>query len=339
MNAWFPGLSKLDWNGFSWASRPAWTACLRRFDKGTTAAVNTRAVRIVKRLMQDRPDSLEFGYIMYDPEMSFDEMKGQYAWIRDSGICRPQHLQNKMNIYWGTPQYARMIKKGYVDDTPLGDRWSYVFEHPGVGSFESAMRRFHSRYEREQNDLIFTAREKCREQLYKKSLDWPIESWLSDTLNSSNASRRAARKSAWYYMSDLIGFIEQNGTLTTDDEIEVWNALAPLFRQIDRESERVIDFTDQIASLRIVARDAIPTPGSAWVIQENAQQLAHVWPMGSDATGFVSAVGAKGWDRLDHSCQFVRFAADGRASPIRGADLPATSARPSFPQSAFAVAV
>jgi radical SAM superfamily enzyme YgiQ (UPF0313 family) len=311
---------------------------LTRFDKGTTVAENVKAVRELKTCLADNPESIEFGYIMYDPEMTFEELKGMYVFLRESGVCKPQHLQNKMNIYWGTPQYKRMMAQGRVDDSDLGERWNYEFDDPRVGGFERAMRRFLVRYEAEQLNPIADARERCKERLYKRQDRPPLAPWLADLLVQALRRLEAAERRAWYFMFDsYLAWLDQGRELTRQQEDEVWQALGPLFARIAAESRSLVIFADTIEDLvERTAREA-SAPGSAREVRSAAGSRAVARLMGDGDTGYVAEVNAHGWDRYDHVCSWVRFRPDGAYQVVEEVELEPLYGAAVLPPSPFEI--
>jgi radical SAM superfamily enzyme YgiQ (UPF0313 family) len=70
---------------------------LDRMDKGTTVEDNNQAMDVIRKQGIDL-DNVTLGYIMFEPEMTLEELYNNYQWIRSSGYCNTQHLQNRMNI-------------------------------------------------------------------------------------------------------------------------------------------------------------------------------------------------------------------------------------------------
>ncbi|MER9593954.1 radical SAM protein [Mesorhizobium sp. M0244] len=120
------------------------TGVLKKMQKDVTAAQNLEALHLLRSTPLD-PEDIRFGYIMFVPNMSIGELREQYEWIRRSGHCRVQTLQNRMNIYRGTPEYKRLKAAGKLREGPLGVLPSYDFDDPEVGVFERLFRAFHNR--------------------------------------------------------------------------------------------------------------------------------------------------------------------------------------------------
>ncbi len=117
---------------------------LQRMRKDVTVEQNAEALRLLKQSILD-PENVRFGYIMFTPDMTMAELEEQYQWIKESGHCRVQTLQNRMNIYRGTPEYKRLKARGKLREMNLGTLAQYDFDDSEVGRFEAAFRFFHQR--------------------------------------------------------------------------------------------------------------------------------------------------------------------------------------------------
>ncbi|MEV4915843.1 radical SAM protein [Streptomyces tirandamycinicus] len=294
---------------------------LVRWDKGTTVEDNNRALRELREVGM-APHQINFGYIMFDPEMTFAELKEQYQWIRDSGYAKVQHLQNKMNIYWGTPQYQRMIDQGRVDSSALGDRWIYNFDDPKVDSFEPAFRRFHRRYEADPRAMaVLAAREAFLHRVQQDRSRTPMPRWLFECL--SQAMRRvdqADRDCYFYVFERLFSVLEDSDVLSEQTENEIWAGLEPLLDSLAADA-RLLDVLCQ--SIEEIAQDDSadenPRPGNAWLTSTGEQlESVTVWladgPEGVE--GFRVGLGYQGDDRYDHSCEAVLLPAGADSAGI-----------------------
>lgn len=115
---------------------------LEKMQKDITAEQNLAALALLKESPLER-ESVRFGYIMFTPDMTFDELVEQYLWIRHSGFCRVQTLQNRMNAYRGTPEYRRLEAAGKLRKGDLGELAEYDFDDQRVRDFEKDFRQFH----------------------------------------------------------------------------------------------------------------------------------------------------------------------------------------------------
>jgi len=280
---------------------------LKRWDKGTTVEENDRAVNILRGLGMP-PHAINFGYIMFDPEMTLDELKQQYRWLRDTGYCQVQHLQNKMNIYWGTPHHARMLAQGRIDTSAFGDRWIYEFDDPRVGAVETAFRRFHLRFQDECVEEYIRANESFRlaTKVHFDVNDKALSPTLIDLLSQAQRRVEQAHRDAYYFVFDtLLSFAEEHGSVPPELEAQMWNDLAALVEQLNRDSRYLLAFTREIAHIRVLADGETPQPGTAW--HEDDGRIGCVWLKSEDEMGYRAVIGATGYDRYDHKCELVRF--------------------------------
>jgi len=299
---------------------------LDRMDKGTTVAQNDEALEVIRRQGID-PDNVVLGYIMFEPEMSLAELKANYDWIRQSGYCNVQHLQNRMNVYHGTPQYERMHRKGTYDVSAFGERWNYTWTDGRVAAFEAAFRRFQDRFMSE-----------CHEDLVRAKVAWrlraqkgvPISerdtlvsgdkltSWLGDLFNQAYRRVEGLERAAYYFVFDnLFVWLEHRECHPEWREEKIWQGLVPLIEQLQLESRQLVAFAERADTLRLVDEvGGEPPIDAAWT----SDGVAWVWlQLAGGHVGYRAVIGARGRDRLDHCCELVRFVVDGagawRAEP------------------------
>jgi radical SAM superfamily enzyme YgiQ (UPF0313 family) len=281
---------------------------LKRWDKGTTVAENDRALAILREIAMP-PHAVNFGYIMFDPEMTFEELNQQYQWLRGSGYCTVQHLQNKMNIYWGTPHYTRMLEQGRVDTSSFGQRWIYEFDDPRVGAVEAAFRRFHLRFQEECIEEYLDANESFRLALkvHHDRTNKELSPMLIDLVSQAQRRCEQAHRDAYYFVFDaLLSFAAQSDGVPPEVEERIWHELAPLIEQLNRDSRHLLAFTREITQLQMLGDGESPAPGTAW--QEDGGRIGCVWLKGQGGDmGYRAVVGASGHDRYDHSCELVAY--------------------------------
>ncbi|MGW2116629.1 B12-binding domain-containing radical SAM protein [Streptomyces zhihengii] len=288
---------------------------LLRWDKGTTVEDNDRALRELREVGM-APHQINFGYIMFDPEMTFAELKEQYRWIRDSGYAKVQHLQNKMNIYWGTPQYRRMIEQGRVDDSALGDRWIYTFDDPRVNSFEPAFRRFHRRYEADPRAMaVLAAREAFMERVLEDRTRTPMARWLFECLGQAMRRVDQADRDAYFYLFErLFGFLEDGETLPEGAEEQIWQELEPLLDALAADAVLLKALADSVLRITEEQDADAARPGTAWHAGDGeTDRTVTVWlaEHAEGVDGLRVGLGFRGDDRYDHSCEVVTFPAGG----------------------------
>jgi radical SAM superfamily enzyme YgiQ (UPF0313 family) len=283
---------------------------LMRWDKGTTVADNETALRNLRGLGMPT-HAVSIGYIMFDPEMSLDELRQQYRWIRDSGHCRIQHLQNKMNIYWGTPQYLRMIRQGRTDTAPLGDRWQYEFDDWRVGDIESTVRWFHRRYEDGGwSEPVIKAREAFLSQVHEDECAIPGPDWLFDLLNQAQLRMEKLERGLYYEVFDRCFAQVGEGRRCGDDfRALLWTEIADLISEVQSESELLGVFCSALGNISVVPGSAhLKGPLSAR--RDHAGTFTEVWLRSGPAPqGYRAKPFFNGPDRCDHACEPAIFAA------------------------------
>ncbi|MFE9558716.1 B12-binding domain-containing radical SAM protein [Streptomyces sp. NPDC006703] len=281
---------------------------LKRWDKGTTVADNETALANLRETGMP-PHAINFGYIMFDPEMSLAELREQFRWIKESGHCRVQHLQNKMNIYWGTPQYQRMIAQGRTDTAPLGDRWQYEFDDWRVGDVEAAVRWFHRRYESEGwSEPAIKAREAFLARVNEDVCTVPVPDWLFDLLNQAQRKTEGLERGL-YYEAFEHAFAQVGADGRCDDDFRegLWAALLPRITELQEQSGLFEAFADALDTIRAVAPDEpVDRPATARLSADGT--VSEVWVRTETALqGYRATPFHTGPDRCDHACTHVSY--------------------------------
>ncbi|MDP9611947.1 MULTISPECIES: B12-binding domain-containing radical SAM protein [Streptomyces] len=283
---------------------------LVRWDKGTTVEDNNNALRELREIGMS-PHQINFGYIMFDPEMTFAELKEQYRWIRDSGYAKVQHLQNKMNIYWGTPEYRRLIAQGRVDDSALGERWIYTFDDPKVNAFEPAFRRFHRTYEADPRSMaVLAAREAFIARIREDRSLTPMPKWLHQCLDQ--AMRRvdqADRDCYFYFFERYFDALEDTDDPGEETEKAIWAELSPLLDELALDAKLLQTLAEGIDKITANPGELPRAPE----VPSGDTGTATVWLAADEqgSHGFRVVLGHSGTDRYDHACERVRLPADG----------------------------
>jgi hypothetical protein len=307
---------------------------LVRWDKGTTVADNNRAL-VELRNVGLRPHQINFGYIMFDPEMTFPELTEQYRWIRNSGYAKVQHLQNKMNIYWGTPQYRKMIGQGRTDTAPLGGRWNYEFDDPRVGAFEAVVRRFHRRLESDpRSEVVLNARTAFLEHIHEDSPAGAVPGWLSELVSQAMRRVDGGERDCYFSVFDaLCLLLEERESLDAETEEQLWRRQEPLLDQVAADSMLLHALVETLEEVEVTERadGAMPRPGTAELDEHgpDGERVAVAWLAGgSRPVGVRCVLGDSGNDRYDHRCDVVDVTTDGagrrrldRRPVVRLADL------------------
>jgi anaerobic magnesium-protoporphyrin IX monomethyl ester cyclase len=110
-------------------------AVLKRFRKGTRAAMNDRAIRTLESV----GITPEMGFIMLEPRMSWGDLGENLAFLHRVGCFSRHNLTNRLNVYHGAPMYERGVENGEIrpsDD--VTERYLYAFDDPLVGRFSDA---------------------------------------------------------------------------------------------------------------------------------------------------------------------------------------------------------
>ena len=277
---------------------------LIRWDKGTTKHDNDLALKNLRDVGLPA-HAINFGYITFDADMTLDELEAQYVWIRDSGYCKVQHLQNKMNIYWGTPEYQRMISTGRADPTPLGDRWHYDFTDWRVGAVEQTVRWFHRRYEAEIAEPAVRAREAFLEQVHEDVCVVPVPSWLFGLLNQASRRLDGGERSLYYRVFDAVIERARRNERPDDAFLEdLWSQLEPAFANLVADSELLEELAVSLGDLRVVPADAELQPGEASFDAEKATAAVR---LPSGRRGLRAGDFDPQLDRYTHASEIVDY--------------------------------
>ncbi|TDR80068.1 B12-binding domain-containing radical SAM protein [Paludibacterium purpuratum] len=187
-------------------------AILDRWQKEITVAENEQAINELE-LAAFPKDSINFGYIMFDPEMTFEELRQNYAWLRQSGFAKVQHLQNKMNVYYGTEAYNRLAKSSDTPPPALGERWRYKFLDGRVQVFEEAFRKFHVNLQDNSLEEYVAAQEEYRREskiffdIYGDCLEYRLYHEIMTFLHHSE------RQLYYHYFDECLRWLAETTTL------------------------------------------------------------------------------------------------------------------------------
>jgi radical SAM superfamily enzyme YgiQ (UPF0313 family) len=278
---------------------------LKRFDKGTTVDDNNRAIHILRDILKLPADGIRCGYIMFEPEMRFDEFKLQYRWIRDSGLCRVQHLQNRMNVYWGTPLFEKLRSQGLAKDAPFAERWFYDFNDGRVGQIEACIRRFLKKFEATFSDTLFMVKYRHRE-LTLEFDSTGVSNWVLDIFDQALRRLETHERECWYAAFDYcIRLIEERGEVSPEAEEDLWKMLHPLFEKISRECRLLERFCDNLHDITVVEQSSVKTHFGrpmAWKSQSEGNFGGVVLFPGEAPVGYSAQIGGRGRDCFEHDC-------------------------------------
>ena len=109
---------------------------LKRLKKGTRASTNDRAIRVLEEVGIEP----ELGFIMLEPDMSWDDLRQNLAFLRRVGHFSRHNLTNRLNIYHGAPLYqAALDDGGIVPTEDVTERYLYDFSDDRVRRYSELM--------------------------------------------------------------------------------------------------------------------------------------------------------------------------------------------------------
>jgi hypothetical protein len=96
---------------------------LRLFNKGASAAKNAKAIDILREL----GISLNLGFIMFDPRMTFEELQQNYGFLQKHNAVTVDSLRSWLWPLFGTPVVEELRSAGLVVEERLGEvRYRFV---------------------------------------------------------------------------------------------------------------------------------------------------------------------------------------------------------------------
>nr|WP_243117195.1 radical SAM protein [Lacrimispora algidixylanolytica] len=114
---------------------------LERYNKKCTVQQNNKALYELKQSGIPKYQ-VELGYIMFDAAMTYQELKENYYWLKESGLSTVQNLQNRMNVYYGTQMYHDLIHRFNLEPPKFGESWiNNFYMDKGVEFVEGTIRR------------------------------------------------------------------------------------------------------------------------------------------------------------------------------------------------------
>ena len=127
-------------------------ATLKKYRKGHTPEQAEEALKILKKL----DVTAEYGYIMIDPELTYEQLTENVEWILKIGGYTKHNLYNKLNLYYGTDLY-KAIKEESPDGLPFYERKITRFKDKRVETFSLIIdmaKELFSDYNERVNDFI-----------------------------------------------------------------------------------------------------------------------------------------------------------------------------------------
>lgn len=127
-------------------------ATLKKYRKGHTKEQAEAALKILR----DLDVTVEYGYIMIDPELTYEQLDENVRWILKIGGYTKHNLYNKLNLYYGTDLY-KAIKEESPDGLPFYERKITRFKDHRVETFSLLIdiaKEIFSDYNDKVNDYI-----------------------------------------------------------------------------------------------------------------------------------------------------------------------------------------
>lgn len=127
-------------------------ATLRKYRKGHTPQQAENALKILR----DLDVTAEYGYIMIDPELNYEQLIENVKWILKIGGYTKHNLYNKLNLYYGTDLY-KAIKEVSPDGLPFYERKITRFIDKRVETFSELIdiaKELFADYNDKVNDFI-----------------------------------------------------------------------------------------------------------------------------------------------------------------------------------------
>ncbi len=104
-------------------------AVLARLGKGTSVAHNDAAIAVLKQ----HGVRAQLGFIMFEPEMTRQELRANIVWLLRSGCHTRHNICNRLNVYRGSLVESRLVDAGLISHLGPAERHSYSFRDSVVG--------------------------------------------------------------------------------------------------------------------------------------------------------------------------------------------------------------
>jgi len=244
---------------------------------------------------------------MFDPDMTFQEFKLQYVWIKKSGYCTIQHLHNRLNVYHGTQISRFLSSEKRIINYKLGERLVYSFKDAKVETIDAIIQRAKQSL---QNDLI-SLMQRVRRTFYNNRTTAQTE-WLEDIYTQTFLKLKEMEINIWYFIFDeLIELLECNGKINQYEEKKILDKAISLCKPVRSASDLFFLFAKKLDKLNILEGALVNGKwrhGAAWLNNKVKPNVAYVWlHSGEGFQGFSAKVGYKGNDSFSNSCKFLRF--------------------------------
>lgn len=129
-------------------------ATLKKYRKSHTPEQAEEALKILEKF----DVTAEYGYIMIDPDLTYEQLCENVRWILKIGGYTKHNLYNKLNLYYGTDLY-KAIKEEYPDDLPFYERKITRFKDKKVEMFSlliDTAKELFQEYNSKVNDFILS---------------------------------------------------------------------------------------------------------------------------------------------------------------------------------------
>jgi radical SAM superfamily enzyme YgiQ (UPF0313 family) len=108
---------------------------LRRFQKGSSVSTNRRAAELIREI----GIPVQHGFIMFDPYVSFDELRENLQFLKDIGEHHAEaYLRSRYEVYPGAAMLAQLKTDGLLKANTgdvYEDCYCYNFQDPKIEAF------------------------------------------------------------------------------------------------------------------------------------------------------------------------------------------------------------
>jgi len=141
---------------------------LDRYRKGHNIKTAEKAVKLIRKFRI----KCQYGYIMIDPLLSFDQLKCNLKWLLNLGGYSKHNLYNKLNLYYGTDMYNDIKVFEEKKECTFYDREITYFKDLKVEKFSSlieiAKKLFNEYNEKINKILLFMIKNHKFKKKWKK---------------------------------------------------------------------------------------------------------------------------------------------------------------------------
>ncbi len=211
---------------------------LKRLNKNCTVRDNENAIAIMNQFPHIQTD---LGFIMFEPEMTLDDLNDSFQWLRaHKEVASKHNLYNKLNVYYKTKIYDTLKAKKLLKPAKFWERHNYRFEDQNVSNILKVLEELKSEmmeYNQKEVDLHLFRRQLADVSGALDEADAAIQLvqeqelnfWLTVFEDCLNKSKRGETISANHYREDRRQLLEEIDHLTVkikrffSEEIEIGN--------------------------------------------------------------------------------------------------------------------